>query len=273
MESRALSNRKLASVCVAEATVGLDFHARLVTSLAIVSVLVGGLGGCQIERSPRPNRALPITVAGGFASEEPDAQPSTPGEVKPNTGGPSGSAFGAPGEEPEPVDGGAEPLLPPLPDASIEVPVLTDDLIPMVDAGKDESMTCELEGFWAMRATVDVFWGGKRGGLADLTDAGRGMIITHLLGSIESIDAQGNFIGNVRVCGTALPPFYSSTLCESYQPTFPEWVWESSDMPILPLTGSVECENPGCVLRFNPTTALLGVDLQQPLLRMIRSLV
>lgn len=146
------------------------------------------------------------------------------------------------------------------------LPALSPELLTEQDAlDIDTSVTCELRGTWAIEMVVEAAWGGQMGGLAELTAPGRGDITVHLLSTIEDIGNDGNFSGNVRVCNAELPPFYSPTLCESYQALFPTPVWESPTMPILGLTGNVACNHPGCVVEMNPTSGLLGVSLRQPL--------
>lgn len=142
---------------------------------------------------------------------------------------------------------------------------LTTDLLTDTDSLTiDGSVVCERRGTWAIEMVVEAAWGGQVGGLAELTAPGRGDIIVHLLTTIENVAADGNFMGNLRVCNAELPPFYSPTLCESYQPIFPTAVWDSPRMPILGLTGNVACEHPGCVIEMNPTSGLLGVSLREP---------
>jgi hypothetical protein len=125
--------------------------------------------------------------------------------------------------------------------------------------------TCDPLGTFGIWFTVDTAWGGRSGGLWDLTDDGRGKIEVFLLAKISHVDAGTKRIESTgRVCGVRLPPFYSTTLCEAYQPMFPIEIWESSKLPELSLTGQYDCAANGCVLSIDPKTYLLGFDLTNP---------
>jgi hypothetical protein len=129
----------------------------------------------------------------------------------------------------------------------------------------DKAMKCEPLGVFGVRSVVDTSWGGRSGGLVGLTDDGRDTVTFHLMVTIKSIDAGTNEIhGDVKPCGVVLPPFYSTTLCESYQPIFPPTIWESAKLPKIPLSGRYQCLNPGCIMTIDAKTALLGIDLDNP---------
>jgi hypothetical protein len=131
------------------------------------------------------------------------------------------------------------------------------------DAGSGD--VCELSGLYALRFSTDMAWGGRSGGLWDLTDDGRGRLSVDMLVTIESVDdATLELRAAGRPCNAALPPFYSSTLCESYAPVFPLSIWESSSMPELELSGRAQCLEPGCVTSIDALTVLLGVELENP---------
>jgi hypothetical protein len=125
-----------------------------------------------------------------------------------------------------------------------------------------EELECEPLGVFGVRTEVDVFWGGRSGGLAALTDAGRDKIVIHLKVVIDSLANGMEVRGSVQPCGVQLPPFYSTTLCESYQPIFPHAIWESPNLAKIPLAGNYQCLHPGCILTLEPQTSLLGIDLE-----------
>lgn len=146
---------------------------------------------------------------------------------------------------------------------------------PTVDTGT----TCEPTGVFGVQSTVDVSWGGRTGGLVGLTDDGRAKIVIDLMVTVSEVDtshpgSQGEIpiMGEVRTCSVHLPPFYSTTLCESYNPLFPDTIWESSKLPKIQLSGSYSCPagtaageiHPGCTLNMDAKTYLLGIDLQNP---------
>jgi hypothetical protein len=125
--------------------------------------------------------------------------------------------------------------------------------------------TCDPIGVFGMRISVDAAWGGRSGGLWDLTDDGRGAIEVYVMQKIEGVDPNTRRIQSTgRVCGVKLPPFYSTTLCELYQPNFPIEIWESPKLPGLTLTGRYDCAANGCVISIDPQTYLLGFSLRNP---------
>jgi hypothetical protein len=124
--------------------------------------------------------------------------------------------------------------------------------------------SCDPLGTYGMWISVDAAWGGRSGGLWDLTDDGRGNIEVFLLAKITDVDAKQRITSTGRVCGVRLPAFYSTTLCEAYQPNFPIEIWESQKLPPLTFTGRYECAASGCVLSIDPQTYLLGFDANNP---------
>jgi hypothetical protein len=132
------------------------------------------------------------------------------------------------------------------------------------DEDIDTGRQCEPTGVFGIEAEIDVSWGGRSGGLAALTDDGRDTIVIHLRATIDGVAPDGEAGGEIRVCGVQLPPFYSTTLCESYAPIFPDEMWESPDMPTYPLSGRYQCLSPGCILSLDAQNSLLGIELQNP---------
>lgn len=134
---------------------------------------------------------------------------------------------------------------------------------PDPDAGTGD--TCDLTGLYALRFSTDMTWGGRSGGLWDLTDDGRGRLSVDLLVAIESVDPTTlELHATERPCNAELPPFFSSTLCETYEPVFPVSIWASSNMPTFEMTGRAQCLEPGCVTSLDALTVLLGVELENP---------
>jgi len=122
---------------------------------------------------------------------------------------------------------------------------------------------CDPRGAYALRINVDAAWNGRPGGLAALTDDGRGKIQITLVVVVEDVDAAtGELKPRVHMCGVNLPPFYSSTLCESYQAIFPEAIWESQVLPLPNVSGKYECAADGCVLSLRPSTYLFGMRME-----------
>ncbi len=130
--------------------------------------------------------------------------------------------------------------------------------------GIDREIECETTGIFGVRAEVDVSWGGRSAGLAGLTDDGRDRIVIHLMQVIDEVRPDNSLVGRAIPCGVDLPAFYSSTLCESYKPIFPDEMWDSENMPTVPITGNYQCRNPGCILTIDAVTTLLGIELINP---------
>jgi len=127
------------------------------------------------------------------------------------------------------------------------------------------SNACDSTGGYGLRVTVDVAWDGRDEGLAALTDDGRGPMQIYLLANVQQADPNTQRVtASGRVCGVTLPPFYSSTLCESYQPIFPSALWESASLPNLTFDGHYECGPQGCVLSLGPVTYVFGIRLDNP---------
>ena len=128
----------------------------------------------------------------------------------------------------------------------------------------DTSVDCERTGVYAVRAEIDVYWGGRSGGLVELTDNGRGKLNNILRVNIAAVGSGLDFVGNAKLCGIDLPTFYSTTLCEAYKPEFPGGLFDASSMPTIAMSGQYQCLHPGCVLQFNATAGLFGIDLPTP---------
>jgi len=134
----------------------------------------------------------------------------------------------------------------------------------MSDADAGEP-SCDVRGVYAVRLQVDLAWGGQSGGLADLTDDGRGPLVVQMLTSFDSVDPSTLEVhGKMRTCSVELPTFYSTTLCEAYQPIFPNAMWDSAAMPSFKIDGHLQCLEPGCIAGIDAQTVLLGIALDNP---------
>lgn len=131
------------------------------------------------------------------------------------------------------------------------------------DAGTGSE--CDVTGQYALEYDVDLTWGGRSGGLWELTDDGRGTQRIGLLVTIEHVDDGTLAItGTMRTCAVELPAFYSTTLCEAYQPVFPNKLWEAAEMPAFEFSGGLQCAQPGCIATIDAQTVLLGISLTNP---------
>lgn len=131
------------------------------------------------------------------------------------------------------------------------------------DQGVDPGIMCEGTGYFAIRAAIDVAWGGNgTGGLVDITDDGRGDIEIRLLASVKKLTGSKDFVTDVRACSVVLPPFRSSVLCEAYQPIFPDTIWDAAKAPRFQTQGHYQCLSPGCIVTFDAVTSLVGIALK-----------
>jgi hypothetical protein len=129
----------------------------------------------------------------------------------------------------------------------------------------DPTAQCDPRGVYSLRVKVDLAWGGRSGGLWNLTDDGRGTQLVQLLVHIDSVDPTTlELQGTARACGVEMPTFFSTTLCEAYRPIFPAAMWESDAMPSFPISGRFQCLEPGCIATIDAQTSLLGIELDNP---------
>ncbi len=128
----------------------------------------------------------------------------------------------------------------------------------------DRSTTCAGQGVWALRGEADVYWGGRNGGLIDITEPGRGRIKIYVEARIASLDSHGNFVGTYKPCQIEIPQFFSQPVCEAFAAEFPNDIWDRPSMPYDTLSGRFHCLHPGCKLSINETVTLLGINLLDP---------
>lgn len=133
------------------------------------------------------------------------------------------------------------------------------------DDNIDRTTTCEMTGVYAIRNEVDVYWGGRTGGIAELTDDGRGTIVIDLLVTIENPAPNGlHFDVHAQPCAVRLPAFYSTTLCETYDAQFPDSLWDSGGVQAIESTAKFQCNNPGCIAEIEPSVGLIGIEMDNP---------
>jgi hypothetical protein len=130
--------------------------------------------------------------------------------------------------------------------------------------GQPMTTTCDPLGTYALRIVIDAAWGGSEGFFSELTEAGRDKIQIDALLDVTAMAADGKLDLTGRVCGVAVPTLHSPRLCEAYQPSFANTLWDSNQVPAVPLVGRYECAAGGCVLSIDPATYLLGVELANP---------
>jgi hypothetical protein len=135
---------------------------------------------------------------------------------------------------------------------------------PQIKPGVLPNGSCEPTGVYGLQFSTDVVWGGRNTPLGYITDNGRGRITIHLRVTVPAVNADGTFTADVLPCNVELPAFFSTILCEVYQPIFPTTMWDSPTMRTLSMQGSYDCTSPGCTMKLMPNTALIGIDLTDP---------
>jgi len=126
----------------------------------------------------------------------------------------------------------------------------------------DETQSCEPTGIYAVRAEVDLSWGGYSGPLFDITDDSRGLATIDLKITIDSIESDNSFVASVEPCNVVLPPISNSIICEAYLPTFPHEIWDGGTVPPIPVEGEFSCLHPGCLVSIGPGTGSIGIELE-----------
>jgi hypothetical protein len=220
-------------------------------ALACILAVLGAVG-CTLDTSPLSETGRSGGLAGEGGTGGMGGAGSGGGPVFP-TGGVGGGGSGGldlpDAGDPNDffqLDGSVPPL-----DVDSSVPI-------------DTSVDCESTGIYGLRAEIDVYWGGRNGGLVELTDNGRGTLLNYLRVTIAAVGKGGDFVGSSKLCGVELPTFFSTTLCEAYKPEFPGALFDASSMPTIAMSGQYQCLHPGCAVQLAPTAGLFGIDLRAP---------
>jgi len=237
--------------------------------------------GCSVDRDPVPlDTSTPLGLDGSDGSdadipnrENPQDSaivPSPDTSLPDDAGIPDTSALEASTREASTLDGSireASTRDSSTRDASIRDTSIGDeaktDSSPPKDA--EQPKGCDMRGIYGGKLTVEAWWGGRTiGELVSIVDAGRDTIRLDILFSIDAIESDGTMSGTGKACNIELPPFYSTLVCESYQPVFPVQAWNSASNPVFAVSGKAECTDPGCTLHFDTVSAMLGVKLNDP---------
>lgn len=136
----------------------------------------------------------------------------------------------------------------------------------MCGSGEVKEGMCKqkAEGIYAIKLEADVWWKDNGAGLLglQLVDPGRGKIVVHLMGRLTDVCEDGSSgVGEIKGCGTTLPPFRSDANCDSFQIQFPDALWDAPTMPKFITKGSTTGFNPGDVLTLDQATGLLGIAM------------
>lgn len=234
--------------------------------------------GCALDRNPVPLDLFSFSDSDGSADQGSvdDASPSgreyqrdsgdtsTPDRATPDGAGESGASV-----DEASLSDASTPDAAIVGEASITDTSTGDE--PKEDAappGEDaeEPTDCDLRGIYGGQVTVEAWWGGRSewGGLVALVDAGRATLLLNIMYFIKSVESDGTIVASAKTCNIELPSFYTSIICEAYQPVFPVRVWDSPANPSFTVTGNATCTKPGCTVHTDTLPALLGVKLDDP---------
>jgi hypothetical protein len=231
---------------------------RTIRSACVLPIVMVSLAGCSADESPSAGGAGGGLPSGGAGGTMAGAGGGGSGGGAPiggasGVGGTSGSG-GAAGDVAMGGVGGTAGT------GTAGTPSL------MCETTTVKEGTCKdkAEGVYAIKLEADVWWKDNGNGIAalPLVDAGRGKIIVHLMGHLTDVcDDGSNGIGEIRGCGTILPPIRSDVACDSFDITFPDAIWDSPDMPTFITTGEATGFNPADILTLHQKTGLLGFDM------------
>jgi hypothetical protein len=127
--------------------------------------------------------------------------------------------------------------------------------------GGDPTGTCKdsASGTFAIKTEVDVWWAQETD--APIVDPGRGKITVYLMGKLSGVCGDKMGMGDIKGCGTVLPPFVSWVSCNAFSIEFPDAVWDQPSMPHFTTGGNTTGFEPGETLAINIATGLVGIDL------------
>ncbi len=243
---------------------------------ALFTLLLFVIVGCSIDRNPVPLDSIDLMGLDGSAEQESEADNGTSiGESQRESGvtpsfdasrRDSSAQSEASTREASTRDASTEEASAreaSIMDTSVGDESKADTALPPVDA--EDPIECDLRGIYGGKVTVEAWWGGRTiGELVALVDPGRATLLLHIMYFVQSIESDGTIIATAKTCNIELPPFYTTLVCESYQPIFPTHVWDSAPNPSYTVTGKADCTEPGCTIHFDTIPALLGVSLDDP---------
>jgi hypothetical protein len=130
--------------------------------------------------------------------------------------------------------------------------------------GGDPTGTCKdsASGTFAIKTVVDVWW--AQDTPTPIVDPGRGTITVYLMGKLSGVCQDGKGMGDIKGCGTELPPFVSYAACDAFQIEIPDELWDKPSMPHFQTTGNTSGFEPGQTLGIDIATGLVGISLMDP---------
>jgi hypothetical protein len=130
-------------------------------------------------------------------------------------------------------------------------------------ASSDGGTTCDFNGTWGARVSIDVGWT-PQGVTGIILASGSGTIRQWL----QSTRVQnGSSITETSVvCGIALPDFQGTAIAggEVYGIHFPDSLFDSGQLPPFTIDGTVSGLTPGSTYSSVPSAVLLGLTLSNP---------
>jgi hypothetical protein len=152
----------------------------------------------------------------------------------------------------------------PMPDAAapVEGAAAIDARVP--DSAPDAGGSCDFNGWWANRITIDVTWQ-PQGLNTVLIQSGSGTITQWVLG--KRVQTSTALADDSVVCGIALPDFQATALGlnEVYGVRFPATLFDDGYIPHFTVNGALTLQPTGA-LKYSttPTAVLIGLTMQNP---------
>jgi hypothetical protein len=81
------------------------------------------------------------------------------------------------------------------------------------------------------------------------------------MGKLSGVCQDGKGMGDIKGCGTELPPFVSYAACDAFQIEIPDELWDKPSMPHFMTTGNTSGFEPGQTLGIDIATGLVGISL------------
>jgi hypothetical protein len=139
------------------------------------------------------------------------------------------------------------------------------DEVATIDASVEASdgASCDFSGMWATRVVIDVNWV-PQGIMGVILAPGSGQIKQWLL-TTRTVNGSAT-TDSAMVCGIALPDFSGTPIAggEKYGIQFPDAMFDSGNLPMFTMPGTLTGSGPGATLSTSPTAVLLGLTLSSP---------
>jgi hypothetical protein len=127
--------------------------------------------------------------------------------------------------------------------------------------GGDPTGSCAASatGTFAIKVVTDVWWAQETA--TPIVDPGRGPLTVYLMGKLSGVCGDKMGMGDIKGCGTVLPPFVSWASCTAFQIEIPDELWDKPSMPHFTTSGKTTGFEPGETLSIDIATGLVGIDI------------